>query len=251
MAGSVMPCSRASFSIALRARYSTRSYSSGVRVCSSSPSSDVAFSATPRRPIQRLLDRRAHRAGVLAKRRLVHRHRAPAEQCQAKLGQALLEQLARACTLRFVAGQEDHANRQILDRVSDAKARKLAREEGARDLRQHARAIAALPIGPDAATVSHITDSGERHREDIVAWRAREPGHKANPTRIVFRTRVVQSTPCECFSSIRHNNLNLLRRRSTEASRFGEKHAPWITQLLRAARSAAGSILLRVASCVM
>jgi hypothetical protein len=51
---------------------------------------------------QRLLDRWAQRARPLAKRRVVDRYCAPAEQRQAMLGQAMLKQPARAGTLLLI-----------------------------------------------------------------------------------------------------------------------------------------------------
>ena len=93
--------------------------------------------------------------------------------------------------LGFVAREKDHADRQVFDRVADAELRQLTREEHARDLRQHARAVAALAIGAHAAAMRHIADSGQRHTQNIVAHRTRKLRDKANATGIMLEARVV------------------------------------------------------------
>src|SRR5262249_4080752 len=129
---------------------------------------------------QRLLDRRARSTRPLAQRRLVDGYRAPAEQRQTILRQPVLEQLACAARLLLVTRQEDHADRQILDWVAHAEPRQLAGEESPWDLCQHARAVAALAVGADTATMGHITQGGERHCQNVMAWFAGKPRHEAD-----------------------------------------------------------------------
>src|SRR5262249_34912515 len=88
--------------------------------------------------------------------------------------------------------------REIVDRVVDAKLRQLSSKKPARDLRQHARAVAALAVGRHTATMGHIADRRERHANNRVARLAGQLGDKTDTTSVVLKTRVIQAASC-CF----------------------------------------------------
>ncbi len=93
---------------------------------------------------------------------------------------------------QVIARQEDHTHRQIA-RIRHAQTlqRQIAANHLARQLRQDARAVAALAVRGDRAAVRVIGQRGQCRSEDLVAAPAVLLRHKPHAARVVLVLRLI------------------------------------------------------------
>ncbi len=121
-------------------------------------------------------------------------HVAPAQDFHAVVDQRLLQDsLAPAAKLR-IPGSENHPDA-VAERLGQVKAQLLTLdgEELVRNLEQNARPIAGRFVGAGCPPVCQVDEDLHAVFEDRVVPRARDIHHGADPTRIVFILRFVQT----------------------------------------------------------
>ncbi len=142
---------------------------------------------------QHLQDQRRALAGDGAQRRLVHRHRSPAEQALPGAEDLVLEDLLAARPIRRVARQE-HAADAVFSRLGQLQAcGHLGRQELVRDLEQNAGAVARLRIAAGRPAVLEVQQDADPALDDIVRAHAPQVGDEAHTAGVVLEARVVEA----------------------------------------------------------
>ena len=131
-------------------------------------------------------------AGEFAEHRRVDRHLAPADQRQGLAGQLLLDDLAGGQLAVALGAEEDHA-----DAIAAAEVPAVFGGNGLEKpvgfLQQQAAAVAAAPVGGDAATVGHARQRGDGGAHQSVAGLPPEVGDQAEATVILDIFRIVKT----------------------------------------------------------
>ena len=88
------------------------------------------------------------------------------------------------------------------DVAPEAETLRLASEQFAWQLRQHTRAVAALAIGSDGATVTQVGYRLDGFGDDVMRRLAAEPRDEAHAAGVVLEPRVIQTCWCEWESGL-------------------------------------------------
>ena len=147
----------------------------------------------------RLADEDLHMHGLgrndrLAKRRIVGRHVAPAEDLQAFLLGHVLVDLADGVAPRLVARQEQVADAVFSGRGQlEAELLCLAGEKLVRHLHQDAGAVAHARIGADRAAMFEIAENLNRVGDDLMRLLSLDVGDEADAAGILVERGIVET----------------------------------------------------------
>jgi len=141
-----------------------------------------------------LLDDRPRRRGRGAEVAVLHRHRAPPEQCLPLVRHDALEHLANLLARGAVGGQEHRARpvRAGVGQRQPGRGRRLA-QEAVRHLDQNARAVSGVRFTPAGAAVLQIDQDLETSRDDGMGAPACDVYDEPDATRIVFVGGIIQT----------------------------------------------------------